>query len=78
MASKELKGQIHWDWLFLMLWPSINYVIFPIVQILTSKELREHVFGWMRPRSNCRRGKSGNEGGGVELVEMNAINRNGA
>ena len=77
MASKELKGQIHWDWLFLMLWPSINYVIFPIVQILTSKELREHVFGWMRPRSNCRRGKSGNEGGGVELVEMNVINRNG-
>ena len=44
-------GQIHWDWFFLMLWPSINYVVFPTVQVLTAKELRHHVFGWMVPRS---------------------------
>ena len=77
MASKDSMGQIHWDWFFLMLWPSINYVIFPTVQVLTSKELREHVFGWMRPRSNCcRDNKSGNGEGGVEQIEMNVLNNN--
>ena len=35
MASRDSMGQVHWDWLFLMLWPSINYVIFLIVQVLT-------------------------------------------
>ena len=31
-------------WLFFMLLPSINYVLFPTVQILTSADLRQHVF----------------------------------
>ena len=31
-------------WIFFMLLPSINYVLFPTVQILTSAELRQHVF----------------------------------
>ena len=78
MASRDSMGQIHWDWLFLMLWPSINYVIFLIIQVLTSKELRQHVFGWMRPGSNCcRRDNSGNEGG-AEQIEMNVLDKNGA
>ena len=38
-------GRIHWDWFFLMLWPSINYVVFPTVQTLTSDQLRRHTFG---------------------------------
>ena len=71
MASKDSMGQIHWDWFFLMLCPSINYVIFPTVQILTSKELREHVFGWMRTGSDCCKHESGNVEGGVEQIEMN-------
>ena len=28
-----------------MLWPSINYVVFPTVQTLTSDKLRRHTFG---------------------------------
>ena len=65
-------SQIHWDWFFLMLWPSINYVVFPTVQVLTAKELRHHVFGWMRPGNEG----GGGGGGGAEHIEMKDLNRN--
>ena len=78
MARKDSMGHIHFDWFFLVLWQSINYVIFPTVKILTSKELREHVFGWMRPGSDCCRHESGNVERGVEQIEMNVLKRNGA
>ena len=32
-------------WIFFMLLPSINYVIFPTVQTVTSPGMRKHVFG---------------------------------
>ena len=32
-------------WIFFMLFPSINYAIFPTIQVLTSPDLRHHVFG---------------------------------
>ena len=71
-------SQIHWDWFFFMLWPSINYVVFPTVQVLTAKELRHHVFGWMRPGSECgqRAENEGAGGGGAEHIEMKDLNRN--
>ena len=37
-------------WIFFMLLPSINYVIFPTVQTVTSPDLRKHVFGML---SSC-------------------------
>ena len=83
VAMGQVKwSQIHWDWFFLMLWPSINYVVFPTVQVLTAKELRRHVFSWMRPRSKCCRGDGGGQraeeegGGGGEHIEMKDLNRN--
>ena len=37
------SGLTHW--IYFMLWPSINYVVFPTVQTLTSDKLRRHTFG---------------------------------
>ena len=37
-------------WMYFMLWPSINYVVFPTVQTLTSDKLRRHTFGCIYSR----------------------------
>ena len=42
-AAKDSLGLT--QWIFFMLWPSINYVVFPTVQTLTSDGLRENAFG---------------------------------
>ena len=70
MANKDLLGLS--NWIFFMLLPSMNYVIFPIVQILTSDEMRQYVFGWMHFSRNCRR-KSDQK---VEQMEMNVLTTN--
>ena len=41
-AHKEKLGLTHW--IFMVLVPSVNYSIFPLVQTLTSQDLRNHVF----------------------------------
>ena len=41
-AHKDKLGLTHW--IFMVLVPSVNYSIFPLVQTLTSEELRGHVF----------------------------------
>ena len=44
-------------WMFIVLTPCINFVVFPAVQTLTSDELREHVFGcFFTRKSTCREG----------------------
>ena len=42
-THRDSLGLAHW--IFFMLLPSINYVIFPTVQTVTSHDLRRHVFG---------------------------------
>ena len=49
-----------------MLLPSINYVIFPTVQTVTSPDLRKHVFGML---SSCCDPKKGEPAPAVALVE---------
>ena len=42
-TNRDSLGLAHW--IFFMLLPSINYVIFPTVQTVTSPDMRKHVFG---------------------------------
>ena len=53
-------------WMFTMLIPSMNYAIFPAIQVLTSPDLRQHMFC----RMSCVRQQSGAE---VEEIELNVI-----
>ena len=64
LAHRDSLGLAHW--IFFMLLPSINYVIFPTVQTVTSHDLREHVFG-MFSSSCCDR--KGNKEPTVAIVE---------
>ena len=43
VAHGDSLGLAHW--VFLQLLPSINYAIFPLVQTLSSQELRAYIFG---------------------------------
>ena len=47
-AHKDKLGVTHW--LFMVLVPSVNYSVFPLVQTLTSQDLRHHVFS---PKCTC-------------------------
>ena len=40
-------------WVFFMLFPSINYVVFPTIQSLTSPEMRRHVFSCDFSKCKC-------------------------
>ena len=53
-------------WMFAMLVPSMNYAIFPVIQVFTSPDLRQHMFCQM----SCVRQQSGAE---VEVIELNVI-----
>ena len=55
--------------IFFILIPSINYTIFPTIQVLTSQDLRLHVFG--RLKCKCFRERQG--GAGVEEIELNVL-----
>ena len=43
-SNKDMLGLRMW--MFFMLIPSMNYAIFPTIQVLTSPDLRHHVFGY--------------------------------
>ena len=43
MGNQELFGQLTL-WTFLLFIPTVNYALFPLVQVLTSHDLREHIF----------------------------------
>ena len=45
-AHKEKLGLTHW--IIMVMVPSVNYSIFPLVQTLTSQDLRNHVFFSMK------------------------------
>ena len=70
-SKEEYQGLA--PWILFMLYPSINYV-FPTIQILTSPELRDNVFG-----SSCVNYcecDSGDPEAAVEEIAMNNINNN--
>ena len=64
-------------WVFFMLFPSMNYAIFPIIQVFTSPDLRHHVFGQMSftcPNSRFSFGGGSDQGpAGVEEIELDVI-----
>ena len=55
-------------WIFFMLLPSINYVIFPTVQTVTSPDLRKHVFGMLS--SCCDQKRKKEPASTIALVEQ--------
>ena len=77
MAHKDVLGMA--SWVFMMVLPSINYVIFPLAQTLASPDLRSHVFGPLPSQSACSaaarvvNAEEGEEGG----IEMQQVVPNG-
>ena len=76
MAHKDVLGMA--SWVFMMVLPSINYVIFPLAQTLASPDLRSHVFGPLPFQSACAGAQvvyaeEGEEGG----IEMQQVVPNG-
>ena len=65
-THRDSLGLVHW--IFFMLLPSINYVIFPTVQTVTSPYLRKHVFGMLK--SCCDQKKREPAPAAVALVEQ--------
>ena len=55
-------------WMFFMLLPSINYAIFPTIQVLTSHDLRLHVFGQLSCK--CFDFMVWGEQGGADVQEI--------
>lgn len=80
-ASRETSNLNAWNlFYFRLLVPSINYVVFPTVQALTSKDLRNHVFNLACCKETCvqvyyKLKKDGNEveGGVAKGIELHAI-----
>ena len=70
LGNKELAEKIEFVGIFQLLLPSVNYVIFPLVQALTSHDLREHIFSlqlWCKPSCLCLKCKSNEIAEEVEL-----------
>ena len=60
MVHRELLGPLA-RWIFVLFLPSFNYTIFPLVQALTSQDLREHIFSlelWCKPTCLCLKCKA--------------------
>ena len=70
-AQKDSLGSTHW--IYFMLWPSINYVVFPTVQTLTSDNLRLHTFGRIYS-SCCRRKTVAPQAVEIGVIEANPNN----
>ena len=62
-------------WIFFMLFPSMNYAIFPTIQTLTSPNLRHHVFGQMSCTCcKCSRGgQSVDAADAAEEIKLNVL-----
>lgn len=67
VGSKELMPLA--KWMFFVLLPSTNYLVFPIVQALSSPDLRAHIFSleFCKPSCLCPRCKPGN---GADMHEV--------
>jgi len=81
-ASKETSNLNVWNlFYFRLLVPSINYVVFPTVQALTSKDLRNHVFNFACCKEACvqvyykfKKDRNDKEDGGVAKgIELNTL-----
>ena len=69
MIHRDLLGPLV-HWIYLLLLPSINYTIFPLVQALTSQDLRQHIFSlemWCKPNCLCVRCKKTESTEEIEL-----------
>ena len=55
LRNKECVGPLAHS-IFLLLLPGVNYAVFPLVQAITSQELREHIFSleFSKPSCLCR------------------------
>ena len=84
VAHRDAFGLAHY--IFLELVPSINYVVFPAVQTLSSHDLRAHVFSteWMTAaagkgaslcaRACCAsRGEAGAAAAAVDAMELQGL-----
>ena len=74
MAHKDVLGMA--SWVFMIVLPSINYVIFPLAQTLASPDLRSHVFGPLLCQSACAAAQVNSEEG-EEGLEMQQVVPNG-
>ena len=80
-ASKETRILNAWNlFYFRLLVPSINYVVFPTVQALTSKELRNHVFSltccreiFLKFYYKFKKDGNDTEGGVAKGIELHTI-----
>ena len=77
-----LANQLHFlGWIiFTVLMPSINFLIFPLVQILSSKDLRDHVFNvefYTECCCSCTNSSDAEQqgqGAGPENIELQVMN----
>ena len=81
MASKKTNNStaLHFIY-FKFLVPSINYVIFPLVQAITSEELRDCLFNFDHCKETClvvyhkfRKDTNGIEDGGASDIELQTL-----
>ena len=52
LRNKECVGPLAQS-IFLLLLPGVNYAVFPLVQALTSQDLREHIFSLKFSKPSC-------------------------
>ena len=60
LGYRELLGPLAL-WIFVLLLPCVNYTIFPLVQALTSQDLREQILSldlWCKPSCLCLKCKT--------------------
>ena len=60
-------------WIFIMLFPSMNYAIFPTIQTLTSPDLRHHVFGQMSCTCCKHNGRGQSVHAAAEEIELGVL-----
>ena len=76
VVNKDTIPLTYWIFLRVSL-PSINYVVFPCVQAMTSQDLRSHVFNLecckeVCVSASCKMRNDG-EAAGVEEVELHVM-----
>ena len=69
MDDSDITDLGSYEWMFIMLLPSINYLVFPMAQAFTSPELRSHIFSTeccQCQDCTCTDGDPEQEGEGLE------------